>query len=238
MKAALIIIGNEILSGRTKDKNLAYLAEWLNEIGIQLYEVRVIRDDEKEIIDCVNLLRKKYNYVFTTGGIGPTHDDITADCIANAFGVEIDVREDAKLILATNYENGIDDLTPARLRMARIPNGAILIDNIISKAPGFSMENVHVMAGVPSVFNCMIEWLLPKLKRGAEMISSTVRVDLPESRIAEPLGIIANNFPDVSIGSYPFYEEKKYGANIVIRSTEKDLVLVVEKEVRSKFNLS
>ena len=236
--AAMIVIGDEILSGRTRDANMFNLAGKLTNHGINLSEGRVISDNPTEIIVAVNETRKKYDYVFTSGGIGPTHDDITADCIANAFGVEIDVREDAKLILATNYENGIDDLTPARLRMARIPNGAILIDNIISKAPGFSMENVHVMAGVPSVFNCMIEWLLPKLKRGAEMISSTVRVDLPESRIAEPLGIIANNFPDVSIGSYPFYEEKKYGANIVIRSTEKDLVLVVEKEVRSKFNLS
>ncbi|MDB4249445.1 molybdopterin-binding protein [Amylibacter sp.] len=236
--AAMIVIGDEILSGRTRDANMFNLAGKLTNHGINLSEVRVISDNPTEIIVAVNETRKKYDYVFTSGGIGPTHDDITADCIANAFGVEIDVREDAKLILATNYENGIDDLTPARLRMARIPNGAILIDNIISKAPGFSMENVHVMAGVPSVFNCMIEWLLPKLKRGAEMISSTVRVDLPESQIAEPLGIIANNFPDVSIGSYPFYEEKKYGANIVIRSTEKDLVLVVEKEVRSKFNLS
>ena len=236
--AAMIVIGDEILSGRTRDANMFNLAGKLTNHGINLSEVRVISDNPTEIIVAVNETRKKYDYVFTSGGIGPTHDDITADCIANAFGVKIDVREDAKLILATNYENGIDDLTPARLRMARIPNGAILIDNIISKAPGFSMENVHVMAGVPSVFNCMIEWLLPKLKRGAEMISSTVRDDLPESRITEPLGIIANNFPDVSIGSYPFYEEKKYGANIVIRSTEKDLVLVVEKEVRSKFNLS
>jgi len=142
-----------------------------------------------------------------------------------------------KNILATNYENGVDDLTPARLRMARIPDGAFLIDNVISKAPGFSMDNVHVMAGVPSVFNSMIDWLLPKLEKGAEMISSTIRVDLPESIIAEPLGVIANKFPHVSIGSYPFYEDNKHGANIVIRSTETILISNVETEIKSAFKL-
>jgi molybdopterin-biosynthesis enzyme MoeA-like protein len=199
--------------------------------------VRVISDKSSEIIAAVNATRAKYDHVFTSGGIGPTHDDITADCIAAAFNVQIGIRDDAKNILATNYENGIEDLTPARLRMARIPDGAHLIENMISKAPGFSMENVHVMAGVPSVFNCMIDWLLPKLKKGAEMISSSIRVDLPESHIAEPLGVIANKFPDVSIGSYPFYEENKHGANIVIRSTKSALISAVESEVRAAFKL-
>ena len=235
--AAMIVIGDEILSGRTRDANMFNLAGKLTAHGINLLEVRVISDNSSEIITAVNETRIKYDHVFTSGGIGPTHDDITADCIAAAFRVKIDIRDDAKNILATNYENGIDDLTPARLRMARIPDGANLIDNIISKAPGFSMENVHVMAGVPSVFNCMIDWLLPKLKKGAEMISLSIRIDLPESHIAEPLGKIANKFPAVSIGSYPFYEENKHGANIVIRSTETTLILDVEKEVRSAFKL-
>ena len=235
--AAMIVIGDEILSGRTRDANMFNLAGKLTAHGINLLEVRVISDKSSEIITAVNETRIKYDHVFTSGGIGPTHDDITADCIAAAFKVKIDIRDDAKNILATNYENGIDDLTPARLRMARIPDGANLIDNAISKAPGFSMENVHVMAGVPSVFNCMIDWLLPKLKKGAEMISLSIRIDLPESHIAEPLGKIANKFPAVSIGSYPFYEENKHGANIVIRSTETTLILDVEKEVRSAFKL-
>lgn len=235
--AAMIVIGDEILSGRTRDANMFNLAGKLTAHGINLLEVRVISDNSSEIITAVNETRIKYDHVFTSGGIGPTHDDITADCIAAAFKVKIDIRDDAKNILATNYENGINDLTPARLRMARIPDGANLIDNAISKAPGFSMENVHVMAGVPSVFNCMIDWLLPKLKKGAEMISLSIRIDLPESHIAEPLGKIANKFPAVSIGSYPFYEENKHGANIVIRSTETTLILDVEKEVRSAFKL-
>ena len=235
--AAMIVIGDEILSGRTRDANMFNLAGKLTAHGINLLEVRVISDKSSEIITAVNETRIKYDHVFTSGGIGPTHDDITADCIAAAFKVKIDIRDDAKNILATNYENGINDLTPARLRMARIPDGANLIDNAISKAPGFSMENVHVMAGVPSVFNCMIDWLLPKLKKGAEMISLSIRIDLPESQIAEPLGKIANKFPAVSIGSYPFYEENKHGANIVIRSTETTLILDVEKEVRSAFKL-
>ena len=235
--AAMIVIGDEILSGRTRDANMFNLAGKLTAHGINLLEVRVISDKSSEIITAVNETRIKYDHVFTSGGIGPTHDDITADCIAAAFRVKIDIRDDAKNILATNYENGINDLTPARLRMARIPDGANLIDNAISKAPGFSMENVHVMAGVPSVFNCMIDWLLPKLKKGAEMISLSIRIDLPESHIAEPLGKIANKFPAVSIGSYPFYEKNKHGANIVIRSTETTLILDVEKEVRSAFKL-
>lgn len=235
--AAMIVIGDEILSGRTRDANMFNLAGKLSVHGINLLEVRVISDKSTEIIAAVNATRAKYDHVFTSGGIGPTHDDITADCIAAAFNVQISIRDDAKNILATNYENGIEDLTPARLRMARIPDGAHLIENMISKAPGFSMENVHVMAGVPSVFNCMIDWLLPKLKKGAEMISSSIRVDLPESHIAEPLGVIANKFPDVSIGSYPFYEENKHGANIVIRSTKSALISAVESEVRAAFKL-
>ena len=235
--AAMIVIGDEILSGRTRDANMYHLAGKLTEHGINLSEVRIVSDEAADIITAINQTRTKYDHVFTSGGIGPTHDDITADCVASAFGISIDVREDARLVLATNYENGVDDLTITRLRMARIPDGASLINNIVSKAPGFSIENVHVMAGVPSVFNCMIEWLLPQLEKGLKMISATVRVDLPESKIAVPLGLIAKQFINTSIGSYPFYENNKHGANIVIRSTDKKLVLDAEIEVRKAFNL-
>ena len=235
--AAMIVIGDEILSGRTRDANMYHLAGKLTEHGINLSEVRIVSDEAADIVTAINQTRTKYDHVFTSGGIGPTHDDITADCVASAFGISIDVREDARLILATNYENGVDDLTTTRLRMARIPDGASLINNIISKAPGFSIENVHVMAGVPNVFNCMIEWLLPQLDKGLKMISTTVRVDLPESKIAVPLGLIAKQFINTSIGSYPFYENNKHGANIVIRSTDKKLVLDAEIEVRKAFNL-
>ena len=235
--AAMIVIGDEILSGRTRDANMYHLAGKLTEHGINLSEVRIVSDESADIITAINQTRTKYDHIFTSGGIGPTHDDITADCVASAFGVSIDVREDARLVLATNYENGVDDLTITRLRMARIPDGASLINNIVSKAPGFSIENVHVMAGVPSVFNCMIEWLLPQLDKGLKMISATVRVDLPESKIAVPLGLIAKQFINTSIGSYPFYENNKHGANIVIRSTDEKLVLDAEIEVRKAFNL-
>jgi molybdenum cofactor synthesis domain-containing protein len=235
--AAMIVIGDEILSGRTRDANMFHLAGKLTEHGINLSEVRVVADEPSDIIIAINQTRSKYDHVFTSGGIGPTHDDITADCVASAFGVGVDVREDARQVLATNYENGVDDLTPARLRMARIPDGATLIDNIVSKAPGFTIENVHVMAGVPKVFTCMVEWLLPQLAKGAKMISASVRIDLPESQIADPLGIIAKKFPGVSIGSYPFYEETKYGANIVVSGVNEALVKQVELEVRQAFGL-
>ena len=176
MKAALIIIGNEILSGRTKDKNLAYLAEWLNEIGIQLYEVRVIRDDESEIIDCVNLLRKKYNYVFTTGGIGPTHDDITTESIAKAFKVDLETNPEALRILKGYYKEG--ELNEARLKMTLLPQGAELVENPVTKAPGFKMENVFVMAGIPSIMQGMLEGARKFLEVGSKMTSKSIDVFL------------------------------------------------------------
>jgi molybdenum cofactor synthesis domain-containing protein len=235
--AAMIVIGDEILSGRTRDANMFHLAGQLTNHGIALTEVRVVADDPDAIVAAINETRPKYTHVFTSGGIGPTHDDITADCVARAFAVGIDVREDAKTILATNYENGAADLTPARLRMARIPDGATLIDNAISKAPGFTIQNVHVMAGVPNIFATMLEWLLPQLAKGADMISATVRVDLPESTIADPLGIIAENFPQLSVGSYPFYEENAYGANLVVRGTDADAVVAAEQAIKDAFDL-
>ena len=220
MKAALIIIGNEILSGRTKDKNLAYLAEWLNEIGIQLYEVRVIRDDEKEIIDCVNLLRKKYDYVFTTGGIGPTHDDITTESIAMAFNVELETNPEALKILQSYYKEG--ELNEARLKMTLLPKGAELVENPVTKAPGFKMENVFVMAGIPSIMQGMLEGAKAFLKIGNKMTSRSIDVFMPESYVAEELSKMQDNYPEVEIGSYPFNKEGQFGTSLVMRSANLD----------------
>jgi molybdenum cofactor synthesis domain-containing protein len=220
MKAALIIIGNEILSGRTKDKNLAYLAEWLNEIGIQLYEVRVIRDDEKEIIDCVNLLRKKYDYVFTTGGIGPTHDDITTESIAKAFNVELETNPEALKILQSYYKEG--ELNEARLKMTLLPKGAELVENPVTKAPGFKMENVFVMAGIPSIMQGMLEGAKAFLKIGNKMSSRSIDVFMPESYVAEELSKMQDNYPEVEIGSYPFNKEGQFGTSLVMRSANLD----------------
>ena len=218
MKAALIIIGNEILSGRTKDKNLAYLAEWLNEIGIQLYEVRVIRDDEKEIIDCVNLLRKKFDYVFTTGGIGPTHDDITTESIAKAFDVELETNPEALKILQGYYKKG--DLNEARLKMTLLPKGAELVENPVTKAPGFKMDNVFVMAGIPSIMQGMLEGARVFLETGTKMSSKSIDVFMPESFVASELSQIQDNYDNVEIGSYPFNKDGKFGTSLVMRSTD------------------
>ena len=222
MKSALIIIGNEILSGRTKDKNLAYLAEWLNEIGIQLYEVRVIRDDEKEIIDCVNLLRKKYDYVFTTGGIGPTHDDITTESIAKAFNVELETNPEALKILQSYYKEG--ELNEARLKMTLLPKGAELVENPVTKAPGFKMENVFVMAGIPAIMQGMLEGAKAFLKIGNKMTSKSIDVFMPESYVAEELSKMQDNYPEVEIGSYPFNKEGQFGTSLVMRSANLDIL--------------
>ena len=227
MKAALIIIGNEILSGRTKDKNLAYLAEWLNEIGIQLYEVRVIRDDEDEIIDCVNLLRKKFDYVFTTGGIGPTHDDITTESIAKAFDVELETNPEALKILQGYYKKG--DLNEARLKMTLLPIGAELVENPVTKAPGFKMDNVFVMAGIPSIMQGMLEGARVFLETGTKMSSKSIDVFMPESFVATELSQIQDNYLNVEIGSYPFNKDGKFGTSLVMRST--DLVALDRCEI-------
>ena len=219
--AAMLVIGDEILSGRTRDTNTQYLANQLTEIGIDLREVRVVADQPHEIVAAVNALRPKFTYVFTSGGIGPTHDDITSDCIAKAFDVPISVREDARAILASNYENPETDLNEARLRMARIPEGATLIDNPISKAPGYRIGNVHVMAGVPYIFEAMLAGVIPTLSGGKPLLSTSIRLDRREGDIAERLGQIAEEHPDVSIGSYPFVRDGAFGTNIVIRSQDK-----------------
>ena len=220
--AAMLVIGDEILSGRTKDANLGHLAEELTKHGIDLSEARVIADDHDAIVKAVRALSETHDHVFTSGGIGPTHDDITADAIAAAFGVSIDIRDDALTLLRDHYARSGTDMNAARMRMARIPAGAKLIDNPVSIAPGFTVENVHVMAGVPAIFRAMVASVLPLLAGGRPLISRTLRIDLPEGEIATALGGIAKRFPDVSIGSYPFILDGHFGSNIVFRSANSD----------------
>jgi len=219
--AALVVIGDEILSGRTKDKNIAYIAEYLTNIGVDLKEVRIVADEEAAIVEAVNALRHRYTYVFTTGGIGPTHDDITADCVAKAFGVPIDVDPRARSLLLTRIAE--QDLNEARLRMARIPAGADLILNKVSAAPGFRIGNVHVFAGVPAIMQAMLDEVAPTLETGARMLAETVRADLREGDIGSELGAIASAHPGVTIGSYPFFDEKRGpNTNVVIRARDAD----------------
>ena len=219
--AALLVIGDEILSGRTKDKNIGYVAEYLTNIGIDLKEVRVVSDDEQEIVDALNALRRRYTYVFTTGGIGPTHDDITADSVAKAFGVTIDVDPRARKIMEERFAARGVEMNEARLRMARIPAGADLVENKQSGAPGFKIGNVIVMAGVPSIMQAMLDAAAPFLKTGMKMLSETVRGDVREGDIGTELGEIAKQHPNVSIGSYPFFDEKLGpNTNLVIRSRD------------------
>ena len=218
--AAMLVIGDEILSGRTRDANMHHLAGALTAQGIDLKEVRVVGDEADVIVATVQALAKTYDHLFTSGGIGPTHDDITADCIAAAFGRHIDVRADARALLAEFYANSGRELNEARLRMARIPDGADLIDNPVSVAPGFTLENVHVMAGVPSVFQAMVASVLPTLTGGAPLVSETLKVMRGEGDIAGPLGDIAAEFDDLSFGSYPFQQDGVYGANLVVRGTD------------------
>ena len=217
MKASLIIIGNEILSGRTQDKNLSYLANWLNEIGIQLSEVRVIRDEEEIIVETVNHLRSVYDYVFTTGGIGPTHDDITSLCIAKAFGVELEVNSGALSILKEYYKDG--ELTNARMKMTMMPKGSELIENPISRAPGFKMENVFILAGIPSIMQGMLEGARKYLKGGDIVKSKSIDVFTPESTVADVLTNLQKKYSDVEIGSYPFSRDNRFGTSLVMRSS-------------------
>ncbi len=218
--AAMLVIGDEILSGRTLDSNTNHLAKELTEHGIDLREVRVVSDDAGAIVAAARALSEGFDHVFTSGGIGPTHDDITADCIAEAFGALIDIREDARALLAAHYARQGSELNAARLRMARIPEGAKLIDNPVSVAPGFVLGNVHVMAGVPSVFKAMVASVMPTLTGGAPLLSQTLRIDRGEGDIAGPLGALAGDYPELSIGSYPFQKDGKYGSNIVIRGQD------------------
>ena len=218
ISAAILVIGDEILSGRTKDKNIGYIAEYLTNIGIDMREVRVVPDIVEDIIAALDALRHRYTYVFTTGGIGPTHDDITADCVAKAFGVTIDVDPRTRALLLTRIAE--KDMNEARLRMARIPKGADLILNKVSAAPGFRIGNVHVMAGVPAIMQAMLDEVAPTLKTGIKMLSETVRADLREGDIGTPLGEVAKANPDTIIGSYPFQDDGRPNTNIVVRSRD------------------
>jgi len=218
--AAMLVIGDEILSGRTRDANMHFLAGELTKRGIDLKEVRVVSDDQAAIVAAVRALSDAYEHVFTSGGMGPTHDDITADCVAEAFGDHIDVREDARAILQARYDASGQELNAARLRMARIPDSATLIENPVSGAPGFTIRNVHVMAGVPSVFQAMVASVLPGLTGGAPLLSQSLRIERGEGDIAGPLAALAAEFADLSIGSYPFQQNGMYGANIVIRGSD------------------
>lgn len=218
--AAMLVIGDEILSGRTRDANMHFLAGELTKHGIDLQEVRIVSDDRAAIIAAVRALSDAYDSVFTSGGIGPTHDDITADCIAAAFDTPIDVRDDARAILQAHYDAQGMELNGARLRMARIPDGATLIDNPVSTAPGFAIGNVHVMAGVPSVFQAMVASVLPGLTGGAPLLSQTLRVFRGEGDIAETLGLLAETYADLSIGCYPFQKDGVFGANVVVRGSD------------------
>ena len=222
MKASLIIIGNEILSGRTQDKNLSYLATWLNEIGIQLSEVRVIRDEEDEIIDTVNLLRKKYNYVFTTGGIGPTHDDITAESVSKAFNIKYELHKEAFKILETYYKPG--EFNEGRQKMVWMPENAELILNPTSGAPGFSVENVFCLPGVPSILKSMLGGLKNRIVGGEPILSHTISLRTVESEIANSLTKVQDQNKDVEIGSYPFFHAGKLGVSIVLRSENQNKI--------------
>jgi molybdenum cofactor synthesis domain-containing protein len=236
IRASLVIIGDEILSGRTEDTNLSYLAKWLGDLGIHLSEVRVVLDDEKDIIESVNTLRKKYDYVFTTGGIGPTHDDITTDSIAKAFGVETRIDDDA----LEKMEEFLDgkELTEPLLKMLHIPEGGELIYSPVTKAPGYKIENVFVMAGIPKIMQGMLEGMYDYLEKGEVVHSRSFDILVGESFFAEELAKIQNSFPKVSIGSYPFSKDGVYGATIVMRSTQESELESCEyvvKELISKF---
>lgn len=230
--AAVLVIGDEILSGRTKDRNIGHIADVLTAVGIQLREARIIPDDTAEIMSAVNALRARYDYVFTSGGIGPTHDDITSDAIATAFGVALPEDPRALAMLRERYDEA--ELTPARRRMARIPAGAELIKNPVSKAPGFMIGNVIVLAGVPAVMHCMLDDIMPRLRTGAKMLSVTVRVTVGEGLVAGLLEDTQKAFPDVAMGSYPFFEKGLVGTQLVLRSTDADKLAEAEANLRAR----
>ncbi len=216
--AAVLVIGDEILSGRTRDQNTGYIAEYLTAIGIDLAEARIVPDRKDDIVAAVNALRARYTYLFTTGGIGPTHDDITADAVAAAFGVGIDIDPRALAVMKARYRDV--ELTAARLRMARIPDGAELIANPVSHSPGFRLGNVYVMAGIPSIMQAMLDEAAKTLRTGRVMGSETLEIRQPEGAIGDPLAELQDNFPDVMIGSYPSLDDKGFLTRIVLRSRD------------------
>lgn len=230
--AGVLLIGDEILSGRTKDKNLGFIADYLTVLGIDLKEARVVPDIEDEIVQAVNALRNRYTYVFTTGGIGPTHDDITADAVAKAFGVPIDHHPEAVEILLAHFKQIGREPNEARLRMARTPEGARLIPNPVSKAPGFQIGNVFVMAGIPKVMNAMMEEVAPRLQRGAPVLSQTITIQGGEGDVAKPLKEIQDRSALVVIGSYPFESPQGFATNLVLRSRDQAALATAMNEVR------
>ncbi len=233
--AALVIIGDEILSGRTVDKNLSYLANWLNEAGVQLSEVRVVADDETAIVEAVNACRASYDYVFTTGGIGPTHDDITAECIARAFGVEVVESDEALAIMTARHGGGMNE---ARRKMASVPLGATLIENRVSGAPGFQMENVFVLAGIPAVMQAMLESLRDRIEGATPVRSATVIVYAPESKLAADVAAVHDGHEDVSLGSYPFFRDGIGGAEIVVRSVDEAALAAAVLDLKARLEAS
>ena len=232
--AGLLVIGDEILSGRTKDKNIGFIAEYLTAIGIDLKEVRVVPDEQPEIVAALNALRTRYSYVFTTGGIGPTHDDITADAVAKAFGVSIDYHPRAVEILRARLAETGGEMNEARMRMTRIPAGGELVLNKVSAAPGFRIGNVVVMAGIPSVMQAMLEYVTPQLETGVKMLSESLRTDCREGDIGTELGAVAKAHPDVMIGSYPFIDENRSAnAHVVMRSRDPEKLAAAKAAVEA-----
>ena len=232
ISAAILVIGDEILSGRTADVNVNHIACVLTQIGIDLREARVVPDIEAEIVAAVNALRARYTYVFTTGGIGPTHDDITAEAIAKAFGMSLEVREDAIAMMRARYGERYE-LNAPRRRMARLPVGAELVRNSVSGAPGFRLGNVFVMAGVPNIMQAMLEDIVPRLKTGTPVVSRTIAVAMGESAIASALGDIQKRHPDVAIGSYPAFGEGGPKCSLVVRGRDPQMVEAVAVEIEA-----
>lgn len=231
--AAVLLIGNELLSGRTQDINLAYIANRMVEKGIRLEEARVISDTPDRIISAVNELRARYTYVFTTGGIGPTHDDITADCVAEAFGVPLPINPDAKSILLAYFKQRDIEVNDDRLRMARIPEGGILVKNSVSAAPGFQMQNVFVFAGVPRIMQAMLDSVLPRLDEGQVVHSMTLVCQLGEGAIAAGLRAVQERYPTVDIGSYPGKMDDQYRLSLVARGTDEHQLALIKVELEA-----
>jgi molybdenum cofactor synthesis domain-containing protein len=232
--AGLVVIGDELLSGRTKDRNIGYIADHCTAIGVQLKEVRIVADEEAAIVGAVNALRTQYTYVFTTGGIGPTHDDITADSIAKALGVPIDINPQALALLKAYYDKHGREITPGRLRMARTPVGAELIENKISVAPGFMIGNVITMAGIPNIMQVMLDAVTPRLRTGKKMLSEAIDLNTPEGVIAEVFGEHQKAFPDVSMGSYPFRVDDRPCTQLVLRSTDPQQLAIAVAGLKAK----
>ena len=228
--ACILVIGNEILSGRTRDANIQYLATELGQLGIRVMECRVIPDIEQTVVDTVNEVRAKFDYVFTTGGIGPTHDDITADCIAKAFGVGISEHPEA-IARMTRHYGDVALFTPARRRMARVPHGGTLVDNPVSVAPGFQMENVFTFAGIPTVAQGMFQSMKHRLVGGDPVLARTVRTNLPEGIIAEPLGALQGRYSDIDIGSYPAFRNGRPSVSLVLRGTDDARLMAAAAEL-------